>query len=187
MKISQTTHRALHSVWEQPCEPADVPAKLGRTDRSSALCDDQRVNGAGCQSAAHSAPGFKPANSDLTRSSRSAGPSTRPHIQTAQFEAFGPVPVNSGSCRIPSFRLREFHVNLWGRGILQALNLGGTGTGRERYVAPGGFVASPPNCAVGKPKRLSVVVPCSTSKRALANWCGASARPAAASWVTTMS
>ncbi len=35
-----------------------------------------------------------------------------------------------------------------------------TVAGSQRYVAPGGIVASRRNCAVGKPKRLSVVVPC---------------------------
>ncbi len=47
------------------------------------------------------------------------------------------------------------------------MNLGGTGTGRERYVAPGGFVASQRNCLVGKPKRLSVVVPCFNEQESL--------------------
>jgi polyisoprenyl-phosphate glycosyltransferase len=47
------------------------------------------------------------------------------------------------------------------------LNLGGSGTGRERYVAPGGLIASQRNCAVGKPKRLSVVVPCFNEQESL--------------------
>jgi dolichol-phosphate mannosyltransferase len=47
------------------------------------------------------------------------------------------------------------------------LNLGSTVTGRERYVAPGGLVASQPNCTPAKPKRLSVVVPCFNEQESL--------------------
>jgi glycosyltransferase involved in cell wall biosynthesis len=62
---------------------------------------------------------------------------------------------------------REFRINLWGHEISQALNLGGTVTGRQRYVAPGGLVASQRSCSVGKPKRLSVVVPCFNEEASL--------------------
>jgi dolichol-phosphate mannosyltransferase len=47
------------------------------------------------------------------------------------------------------------------------LNLGGTATGTERYVAPGGVVASQRNCSLAQPKRLSVVVPCFNEQESL--------------------
>jgi len=47
------------------------------------------------------------------------------------------------------------------------LNLGGTVTGRQRHIAPGGIVASERKCSVGTPKRLSVVVPCFNEEASL--------------------